>query len=262
VYNWHWYYSAGGMTLWVVLLLAMVVPKANRQRQVLLILLPVIAVPLLWRAVSRILPAFSTGDNEMFRAMVQCLVVELAVLWLLGHVLARGGRLKTFLGALAIGAGIAFTAVLSFSLGSLDAALQLPSLLCILTVAIVLGFALAGLMCRRRYVPVRFGLFLALWTVAFSTAGMFLLFVGWCFATGFWPGYMGSVVASVAIAGAVFGACVFLAELPFLIVGLKSPLFRERFVACLRLNRPSQQCCGAFEAQTEHSETPPDDRSA
>lgn len=246
VYDWRWYYSAGGLTLWVVLLLTMVVPKANRRPQVLLILIPVVIVSLLWRAVTRVLPAFSTSDNEMFRALVQCLVVELAALWLLGHALARGGRLKTFLGALVIEAGIAFVAVLSFSLGSLGAASQLPFILGMLTLAIVLGFALAGLMCRKRYIPVRFGLFLALWTVACSTASMFLLFVGWCVATSFWPGHTGQVAVSVTLAGAVFGACVFLAELPFLIVGLKTPLFRERFVACLRLNRPAQESGNGF----------------
>ena len=174
----------------------------------------------------------------------------------------RGGRLKTFLGVLVIEVGIAFVAVLSFSLGSLDAALQLSFVPCMLMLAIVLGFALAGLMCRKRYIPVRFALFLALWTVALSTAGMLLLFVGWCVATGFWPGHTGQVVASVALAGAVFGACVFLAGLPFLIVGFKTPLFRERFIACLRLNSPSQESGDAFAFDTAPVQTPPDESPA
>lgn len=241
-------------------MLVMVVPKANRRPQVLLILIPVVLVSLLWRAVTRVLPTFSTSDNETFRAAVQCLVVELAALWLLGHVLAHDGRLKTFLGALAIEAGIAFVAVLSFSLGSLDAALELVGL-SVLTLVIVPGFALAGLMCRKRYTSVRFGLFLALWTVAISTAGMFLFFVGFCVTTGFWPGQMGQVIASVALAGVVFGACVFLAGLPFLIVGLKTPLFRERFVACLRLNRPAQDEGNALALDAAAVQIPLDESS-
>jgi len=261
VYDWHWYYSAGAMVLWGVLLLVMIVPKANRQRQMLLILIPVVVVSLLWRALTRILPAFSTSDNETFRAAVQCLVVELAALWLLGYVLARGGRLKTFLGALAIEAGIAFVAVLCFSLGSLDAALELV-VLAVLTLVIVPGFALAGLMCRKRYTPVRFGLFQALWTVAISTAGMFVFFVGFCVATGFWPEQMGQVVASVALAGAVLGAAIFLAGLPFLIVGLRTPLFRERFIACLRLNRPSSRVGDAFALDAVAAQVPPDESTA
>jgi hypothetical protein len=93
-------------------------------------------------------------------------------------------------------------------------------------------------------------------------AGMFLLFVGWCLFTGFWPGHMGQVVASVTLAGGVFGACVFLAELPFLIVGLKTSLFRERFVACMRLNRPSCECGSASVSDASAEGMPPNESPA
>jgi hypothetical protein len=40
-FNWKWYYSALWLAIWLVVILAMVVPKTNRNIRILLIFVPV-----------------------------------------------------------------------------------------------------------------------------------------------------------------------------------------------------------------------------
>jgi hypothetical protein len=84
LYDWHWYYSAPIAVLWATLLLALVGPKANRTRGVLLIL-----VPALLAYASGPLQAATIGgpasDKEMFRVMALSLAISRQSLWLMGR---------------------------------------------------------------------------------------------------------------------------------------------------------------------------------
>jgi len=53
--------------------------------------------------------------------------------------------------------------------------------------------------------------------------------------TANWPTHMLLVLGVSLLAGAIMGVCVFLISLSFVLVGLRSPLFRPRLFACLRL---------------------------
>ena len=48
-YTWRWHYSAPALALWVILALAIVAVKANRNWRALLVLLPLLGYCLLWR---------------------------------------------------------------------------------------------------------------------------------------------------------------------------------------------------------------------
>ena len=93
LYTWRWYYCIPGIALWIVLVLAMVVPRANRTPGVLLILVPVLGVYLVWLGVARLLP-FDASEDEVFAVIVLSLTVGTASLWLWDICLqmARGSR--------------------------------------------------------------------------------------------------------------------------------------------------------------------------
>lgn len=234
LYTWRWYYCIPGMALWIVLVLAMVVPRANRTPGVLLILVPVLGVYLVWLGFARLLP-FSASDNEVFAMIVLSLTVGTASLWLLGHLSANGPWLKMLIGALAVAAGVSFVGTLSFGLGLGGETAQFVFLLSILMAAIVLGYALAGWRLRGRCRPLRLVVLLSLGTIATTVAGMFLLFAVWSTLSGEWPGMVVRIVIFVVISGLIIGTCVALISLPFVLIGLRSPLFRPRLLACLRL---------------------------
>ncbi len=52
VIDWHWYYGAATEAPWALIALLLVVPKANRNRQAWLILIPLVAALLLWRGLA------------------------------------------------------------------------------------------------------------------------------------------------------------------------------------------------------------------
>jgi hypothetical protein len=233
LYNWHWYYSIPGLALWAILALALVVPRANRTRAVLPILVPVLVVNLVWLVVARIAQPV-TSDRETFGVMVLALTVASAVLWLLGHRIAHCAPHARLILALGVALGVALVGAFSVTDFS-RVTFALPSLLSVLTPALVLGYAGAGWMSRRAYRSTRFILLLAAWTVALCAVGIPLWFLWGSSVTTNSPIPVLPELAVFLLAGAIAGACVFLISVPFVLVGLRSPLFRPRLFACLAL---------------------------
>ena len=175
-----------------------------------------------------------TSDDETFAMVVQSLAVGSAVLWLLGHMLANYTGWKAIVLALGITSGMALVGALCVTDLSRQT-LSLPLTLGLLVPAMVLGYAGAGWMSRRTYRPIRFLLLLAAWTVAFSAVALPLGFLLGSALTADWSSDILPVLGVFLLAGAILGVCVFLISLSFVLVGLRSPLFRPRLFACLRL---------------------------
>ena len=219
--------------MWAILALALVVPRANRTREAPLILVPVLLVNVIWLTIARISQPV-TSDGEMFGVIVQSLAVASAVLWLLGHGIANYAPNVRFVLAL----GVALSVALVGALPVVDFSRQtiaLPLLLGFLMPALVLGYACTGRMSRRRYHSRRFLLLLAAGTVVFSAVGMPLWFLLQSALAADWPTALLPVIGVSLLGGAVMGVCVFLISLSFVLVGLRSPLFRPRLFACLAL---------------------------
>lgn len=237
VYNWHWYYSAVGLTLWGVLVLAMVVPKANRTRGVLAILVPVLLVHFAWLAFALVLKP-STSDRGQFSLIVLSLAVGTAVLWLFGHWLANHRWFVSLLLAIVMAVGVVFLGMLSFGLDG-PTTIQVALMLSIFMFVVVLAHALAGLIGQNHYAPLRLVLSLVAGMVVLSAVGMSLFFIIMCTVAGSWPSHPLTILMRVGGVGMIIGGCIFLISLPFVLVGLRSPLFRPRLFACLRLGPAS-----------------------
>jgi hypothetical protein len=222
-----------GLALWAILALALVVPKANRARAALVILVPVVLANLVWLVFARIAQPV-TSDRETLGVMVLALTVASAVLWLLGHRIAECTPYTRLVLALGIALGVALIGAFSVTDFS-RITFALPSLLSVLTPALVLGYAGAGWMSRRTYRPTRLILLLAAWTVTLCAVGIPLWFLWGSAVTANSPIPVLPELGVFLLAGAIAGACVFLVSLPFVLVGLRSPLFRPRLFACLQL---------------------------
>jgi hypothetical protein len=234
--DWHWYcglYRVAGWTLWAILLAAMAAPRANRTREVLLILVPVLFVYVAWPIGAFVLEV-SASNREVFRMMALSLAVGSAALWLVGHVLARCTKWTALVLALGLGLSIALVGVLSvfdFSARTISLALMLG----FLVPAMILAYPLAGRKARNNYSPTRLILLLAGATAAVSAAGMPLWYLTGTAASGNWPRNFLAMLAVTPFIGLVLGACISLITVAFVLVGLRSPLFRPRLFACLRL---------------------------
>jgi MFS family permease len=234
VYEWKWYYSAPALAIWAVLVAAIVLVKANRNPNALLILVPLLIVNWLWLILKKML-GFRSADAEMFNMLFYSLTVGVAVLWLLAHKLGNRSRFVTFLLALTIMAVVGFTGVISYS--GLEFSRQTVGalmLLAILVFAMLLGFVLTGWCCRKRYRPVSFMLWLAVWTVAANLVDM-LVVSSIVFIVQRVSVSISEVLIVVLVSGSVLGALLYMVVFPYMILALRSSFYRQRFYACLRL---------------------------
>jgi len=234
IYNWRWYYSVPGLALWVVLIGAIVLVKANRNPQALLILMPLLIVNLLWLGFVKLLH-FPSSARVQFDPLFASYTIGVAVLWLLAHKLGNRNRFVTFLLALIIMIVIDFVGIASYGMGAFSGETMLfTAFLAVLSFAVLVGFVLAARQCRNRYSGLRFVLYLALWTVAVCLAST-LVFYPIVFIIQQVPVPISTVLLVALIAGLAFGAFLYVIVFPFMILALRSSFFRERFYACLGL---------------------------
>jgi hypothetical protein len=230
LYTWRWYYSATGLGLWVVLILAMALPKANRTPRTLLILIPLAVAYLGWLAF-RAAMGGNEHDNILFGIMICTLAVGSAVLWLLAHRLAAGRWYKTLLAATGVVLGVALVGGLSLGVES-DEMILAMVLIGMMLIATVLGYALAvwGYRTRRAW---RFLVFQAVGTIGASFVGALLMTLIVAFIIQDGPDNVAQFLMGMVLAGLVVGFVVFLIALPFAVLGLSSPFFRWRLLLCL-----------------------------
>lgn len=166
------------------------------------------------------------------------LTVGIAILWLLAHKLGNRNRFVTFLLSFIIMAVVGLTGAISYS--GLEFSQQTVSalmLLAILVFAMLLGFVLTGWWCRKRYRPVSFMLWLAVWTVSASLVGtlVFYSIVLIVLIVQRASVSISEVLIVVLVSGSVLGAFLYVVVLPYMILTLRSSFYRQRFYACLRL---------------------------
>jgi len=234
IYNWKWYYSVPALMLWAVLVLAIVLVKANRNPRALLVLVPLLIVNLLWSIFKKAV-GFPSAQAEMFNMLFYSLTVGIAILWLLAHKLGNRSRFVTFLLAFTIMAFVSLTGAISY--GGLELSQQTVValiLLAILVFAMLLGFVLTGWWCRKRYRPVSFMLWLAVWIVAANIVTM-LVVDSIVFIIQRVSVSISTVLLFVPVVGAVLGAFLYAVVLPYMILALRSSFYRQRFYACLHL---------------------------
>ena len=116
----------------------------------------------------------------------------------------------------------------------------------LLTLALTLPLWLSSWCCRRLYRPVRFMLWLLLWT-PLVLAGTLVLFIGGMVVfSSTSPQALRhalSVLPMVAMLGGMYGGILYLINLPFMVLMFRNSLYRERFLAIFGLHAatPSQE---------------------
>ena len=260
VYNWRWYHSMPSLALWLVLAAAMILIKKNRTPRILLILVPLLIVNILWLLLTQMMGFNSSGDVEMFNMMFNSLVAGVTFLWLFAPKLGRFNPWIAFFLAFALITMFFLLGIVSY-LGfvfSREAMVILP-MLTMLALAMLLGFVLAGWRCRKRFGPVRFMLWLAIWMVVVCLASMLVFYAIACMIQQA-PIPISTMLFVAATVGLVLAVCLYLINLPYMILAIRSSFFRERFYACLRLKAmpatPKQTDTGRLNEQNPGTEIP------
>ncbi len=210
----------------------MALPAANRHRHALLILVPLLILGLLWERVTT-LTGMPSASRAQFSFLGEFLAVGIALLWL------NADKLGGFRGParLAAGLGLLLLADLAVTLsywgafpGQTD---MFIVFIPIIAVILLLALTLTRWLAHRRYRPVRFMLWLAVWTSVCSVAGAAAFVAVLVLAPGYslnnWP----DVLREIVVPGLVIGLCLYAVNLPYLLLMFTSPFFRRRFQAWL-----------------------------
>jgi len=235
LYPWKWYYSVPALGLWIVLALAILLVRENRDPRILLIFIPIFLVRVFWSRFQFILGApFGANSEapsevlEVFRALIDALAIGVAVLWLLAYKLGNRNRIITLVRALVLLAGVTIIAAVLYQVW-IPFDLVIFQSLVIATMLVI--FVLAGWGCRKRYGPCRFMLWLALWAMVISIAAIIAYFL-------IFEGQVEELIRQmpkVLYVGFIFGLYIYILNLPFMILAFASPFFRERFYAYFHL---------------------------
>jgi hypothetical protein len=257
IYKWRWYHNVPSLALWLVLAVALILIKANRTPRILLILVPLLIVNILRFLLTQI---SSSGDVEMSNMMFSSMVAGITFLWLFAPKLGRFNPWIAFFLAFALITMFFLLGIVSY-LGFVFSRVAMESLamLTVLALGMLLGFVLAGWRCRKRYGPVRFLLWLAAWMVVVSLASTIVFYVITFFIQKV-PISITRILFMASIVGIILAIFLYVINLPYMILTLRSPFFRERFYACLRLKAmpaaPQQTDIGWLNEQNPGTEIP------
>jgi hypothetical protein len=179
------------------------------------------------------------------------LAFGLAALWLLAPGLGRRHRFRTFLGILLVLVAFivfSFAAAVSWGLAMEPVASLLDPRHCAATASagvaalpffvplvlpapgVAAALVLCGLACRKRHRPLGLCVWLFMSLLAVWIAGSGLVYLAWRTAS---PGSV--EYAPFLLIALLLAAGTFITMLPFLILSLISPLFRERLKALLQV---------------------------
>ncbi len=234
-YNWKWHYNIPGLLVWVILILSLVLVRANRNRRALLVFIPLLITTLWWMGFAN-LTRMPLAQKEICAMVFQSLCVGLAVLWLLGEKIANRKRYVTFLSAFAVLAATVLAGAISYGMVGLSGdALGTMILLATFIVTLLFSFVLSGWRCRKFYGVLRFALWQAIWCGGMSIAALCLLATVLMIIKSDLRSSWASLLIEIPIVGAISGLVCYALVLPFVILALKSPFFYRRFYACMRL---------------------------
>ena len=168
--------------------------------------------------------------------LFRSILIGISVLWLMANYLPKfGGAIRFLLsfGTVVIVAGLG---TLSYSTEFSNETAMFLALFIFMALTMLVAMTLSRILCGRKYRPVCFMLWLALWILLSSMVAMFgFIIVGSIIMSGGPDFSEPNLILMLIMSGLVFGLCLYILNLPFMILGFTSSFFRERFCACLGL---------------------------
>jgi hypothetical protein len=217
---------------WLAVLLLLLL-KRNRCAQAWWVWLPLLGVTALQLGLRPVFDFVPSNPLEAMGDLITALAFGFTAVWLVSPYLGHKPRILAFLGILATCGifGAAVYAVRSeWGENSLEA-VGFLAFLAFSALLLALAITLASLMCRHRYGPLRFLLWLIGWLVAgwLVVASPFFLFALASGAASDAP-VLGLLSGILALASGTF-----LIVLPFLLLAFANTFYRERFLELLQL---------------------------
>jgi hypothetical protein len=211
--------------LLILLLLAFVLLKENRNLKALLILIPLLIIFIITMLLESGMNADMIGTMN-FLLVVETLAVGLAILLLLGRKISTLKWYFSIIIVIIVLTIVGFAGVTGADDGRIIAHTEINlSIYGLQAAGWLLAMILTAFLCRKKYSKVRFNLFAALSFFIFQVIGLYsvALLVG-----GPLAGLAGSIQWLLIVA-LVFAIIQYLVTLPFLILSYRSTEYEKRF---------------------------------
>jgi hypothetical protein len=223
--HWIFHYS-----LLILLILAFVLFKENRNLKALLILIPLIIIYIITKLLEGEMSEDALGTIN-FLLVVESLAVGLAILFLLGHRITTVKWYISILIAMIVLAIAGFAGISGADGGRIIALTKSNlTLFDIQAGGWLLGMIFAGFLCRKKYGKLKFNLYALLGFFIFHIITLYLaaLLVGGLIGN-ILAGMVGSIVVLLSTS-LTFTIIIYLVTLPFLILVYRSSEFEQRFL--------------------------------
>jgi hypothetical protein len=169
-----------------------------------------------------------------FDILFQSMLIGVSVLWLMANYFSRFGSAIRFLlsfGTIVIVAGLG---TLSYSTEFSNETAMFLALFVFMALTMLAAITLSRKLCRGMYRPVCFMLWLAFCTLLVGIFAMFGYVIIGSIIMSSSPD-LSEMISIIGFGGMIFGLCLYVLNLPFMILGFTHPFFRERFFTCLNL---------------------------
>jgi len=242
LFHWRWWYHVPSLPLWAIVFLLLVVPKANRHRQAWLIVIPLGLVLLVWRMPATLL-SWPDESTERLGFFVVSGAMAWSMVWLLGRWLGTRYRIITmvFIWAVMFAIGL-----VSFYCHFADAMYLAPYLI---LYGVGVGILLLAMMftanlCRRTFSAAKFLGWLLLWNVV-VIVGLMMVYGALIMIVQ--PSLRNIAAFAVIIIPVtlLLGSILYLPSLPFLILALRCPFYRERFEKLFHIEKTPEAVPGS-----------------
>jgi hypothetical protein len=240
-YVWHWYFAAPAMLPWLILALALLLPRANHHAKAWLIVLPVAAIFGLWK-----ISLWAMGQNTLpssvtlqFEVLVFSLCTGTAVTWLGSHRGATQGGIVRFFRALGILVAVSSVSILCFQSRLSEETSLFLAIVVPLQITFAFSMVCTRRLCKQTYRPVAFSLWLLPSTIILCMPGIFIAQHTMMAVTNQPSFELQGMLLSSLISGPIFGGILSMINLPFLILAAKSSFYRERFQTFMNLAPPN-----------------------
>jgi len=175
------------------------------------------------------LTGVASASETQFSFFIEFLAVGMALLWLSADTLGRWRGLRWLAAGLGIFLLADLAAVLSYW-GTFPGQSRIIIIFTLIVAVILLiSLALTRRLVHRRYQPLRFMLWLGVWSMVSSIVGA-AAFVGvMVLSVGFpWHNLL-PVLVQIVVPGLALSLCLYAVNLPYLLLMFSSPFFRRRF---------------------------------
>ncbi|MHC4553230.1 MAG: hypothetical protein ACYSUT_10790 [Planctomycetota bacterium] len=251
-YHWNPMYNVAGVLPWLLVAGVFVLFKENRRGHAWLILLPVLVFKGILVGINAILAAVAGMPAEvsiMFHTLADCLLIGFVMNWLLGERIGNRNRFVTWLLGVIVFAVV--WGVSLFGIGTGQEAMVISIFIGVTVAVLMISFVLAGYLCRKKFGPVKFCLWTALWVFVLTNLLFFVIIAIQYASVGMGGIDFAMVLLQVLMVSGIYAGILIVALLPFEIILLANTFWRKRFEAVFGLKAPVPPASEEPEVQTD-----------